>query len=173
MLWTQWEKVTHHCFRTRVAADGEECLQMCVLSRTPSVTSSGSFPPKFPLKSHVRGQVASHCCSCRVKTGRHGVCFHVSRGIESLSPNNSFTFRVPEGQNSGGLTMAAEWGWGLPTQQCGWTLPPPSTWTRIRWRCPHVIWVSNVTASVRTSLQTGPYWEQQVPIPCPQLYCSP
>lgn len=65
----------------------EASAYVCLISESPSFISLISFPLKLPPDSHVHSQVASHCCSCRVKTRLPRVCSTISLGIENWSQN--------------------------------------------------------------------------------------
>lgn len=104
----------------------EASAYVCLISESPSFISPVSFPLKFPPDSHVHGQVASHCCSCRVKTRPP------FSGHRKLVPELLLYLTELEGQNSGGLTMGGKWRQGLYLK-CGHTYT--QTHTNTSWRC--------------------------------------
>lgn len=82
----------------------EASAYVCLISESPSFISLVSFPLKLPPDSHVHSQVASHCCSCRVKTRLPRVCSTISLGIENLSQNFCTSQSLKDR-----ITVASQW----------------------------------------------------------------
>ena len=126
----------HHCGYTKKFRNHwlmEASAYVCLISESPSFISPVSFPLKFPLDSHVHGQVASHCCSCRVKTRPP------FSGYRKLVPELLYLTEL-EGQNNGGLTMGGKWRQGLYLK-CGYTYTHTHK-HKLKMQFLHIIWVS-------------------------------
>ena len=108
----------------------EASAYVCLISESPSFISLISFPLKLPPDSHVHSQVASHCCSCRVKTRLPRVCSTISLGIENWSQNFCTSQSLKDRR-----TVASQW-----VGNGGRVLLKMWVHTHTQAECPYLIW---------------------------------